>query len=127
MYKVSRRRRGCLSGWGLKYFDYDNDGAIDLFLANGHPDDMIDNYSPQVKYKEPLLLFHQGRDGKLHNVSEEAGPAFQKFFPARGLAVGDYNNDGAVDVLIAITAARRCCSRTRPRQGITGWASSWKA
>ena len=48
-----------LSGWGLKFFDYDNDGAVDLILANGHPDDMIDLYSHQVKYKEPLLLFHQ--------------------------------------------------------------------
>jgi enediyne biosynthesis protein E4 len=89
-----------LSGWGLKYFDYDNDGAVDLILANGHPDDMIDGYSMQVKYKEPLLLFHQGHDKKLHNVSEQAGPAFQKRFPARGLAVGDYDNDGALDVLI---------------------------
>ena len=86
---------GLLSGWGLKYFDYDNDGAVDLILANGHPDDMIDGYSMQVKYKEPLLLFHQGEDGKLHNVSEQAGPAFQRFFPARGLAVGDFDNDGA--------------------------------
>ncbi len=89
-----------LSGWGLKYFDYDNDGAIDLILANGHPDDMIDGYSMQVKYKEPLLLFHQGDDRRLHNVSERAGPAFKKFFPARGLAVGDYDNDGALDVII---------------------------
>jgi enediyne biosynthesis protein E4 len=89
-----------LSGWGLKYFDYDNDGAIDLFLANGHPDDMIDNYSMQVKYKEPLLLFHQGDDHKLHDVSDQAGSAFQTFFAARGLAVGDFDNDGAVDVLI---------------------------
>jgi hypothetical protein len=91
-----------LSGWGLKYFDYDNDGAIDLFLANGHPDDMIDNYSMQVKYKEPLLLYHQGEDRRLHDVSESAGPAFQKYFAARGLAVGDYDNDGALDVLIGI-------------------------
>lgn len=90
-----------LSGWGLKYFDYDNDGAIDLILANGHPDDMIDQYSLQVKYKEPLLLFHQGADGKLTNVSEQAGPAFHTPFAARGLAVGDFNNDGAVDVIIA--------------------------
>jgi len=90
-----------LSGWGLKYFDYDNDGAVDLFLANGHPDDMIDNYSQQVHYKEPLLLFHQGADGKLVNVSASAGPVFQKMFPARGLAVGDYDNDGALDVLVA--------------------------
>jgi hypothetical protein len=89
-----------LSGWGLKYFDYDNDGLVDLILANGHPDDMIDNYSQQVRYKEPLLLFHQGGDGKLVNVSADAGPAFQKMFPARGLAVGDYDNDGALDVLV---------------------------
>ena len=88
-----------LSGWGLKFFDYDNDGFVDLFLANGHPDDMIESYSQQVRYKEPLLLFHN--DGtKLSNVSDQAGPVFQKMFPARGLAVGDYNNDGRVDVLI---------------------------
>lgn len=89
-----------LSGWGMKYFDYDNDGEIDLLLANGHPDDMIDNYSLQVHYKEPLLLFHKGEDGKLHDVSSVAGPVFHKPFPARGLAVGDYDNDGAVDVLV---------------------------
>ena len=91
-----------LSGWGLKYFDYDNDGAVDLFLANGHPDDMIDSYSMQVKYKEPLLLFHQGEDKKLHDVSDQGGPAFQKYFAARGLAVGDFDNDGAIDVLIGV-------------------------
>ena len=91
-----------MSGWGLKYFDYDNDGAVDLLLANGHPDDMIDSYSMQVKYKEPLLLYHQGENGKLHNVSQDAGPVFQKDFAARGLAVGDYDNDGALDVIIGI-------------------------
>ena len=88
-----------LSGWGLKFFDYDNDGVVDLILANGHPDDMIESYSQQVRYKEPLVLFHN--DGrKFSNVSAEAGPAFQKSYPARGLAVGDYNNDGRLDVLI---------------------------
>jgi enediyne biosynthesis protein E4 len=91
-----------MSGWGLKYFDYDNDGAIDLILANGHPDDMIGFYSIQVKYKEPLLLYHHGQDGLLHNVSGTAGPVFQKDFAARGLAVGDYNNDGAIDVLVGV-------------------------
>jgi enediyne biosynthesis protein E4 len=89
-----------LSGWGLKFFDYDNDGLTDLILANGHPDDMIEQYSQQVKYKEPLLLFHQ-EGGKLRNVSAEAGPAFAKSYAARGLAVGDFNNDGRLDVLVA--------------------------
>ena len=60
---------------------------------------MIESYSQQVRYKEPLLLFHH--DGtKLSNVSAQAGPVFQKTFPARGLAVGDYDNDGRLDVLI---------------------------
>ena len=57
-----------LSGWGLKFFDYDNDGHVDLFLANGHPDDMVDSYGGQVRYKEPLLLFRN--DGtRLRDVS----------------------------------------------------------
>jgi hypothetical protein len=98
---VARSTR-LMSGWGLKYFDYDNDGLIDLILANGHPDDMIDSYSMQVHYKEPLLLFHQGADHKLHDVTEGAGPAFQKDWAGRGLAVGDYDNDGAVDVIIGV-------------------------
>jgi hypothetical protein len=88
-----------LSGWGLKFFDYDNDGYTDLFLANGHPDDMIEQYSGQVKYAEPLLLFHH-EGNRLVNVSGNAGPVFKKDFPARGLAVGDYNNDGRPDVLV---------------------------
>ncbi|MCX6593676.1 MAG: CRTAC1 family protein [Acidobacteria bacterium] len=89
-----------LSGWGLKFFDYDNDGLTDLILANGHPDDMIEQYSQQVKYKEPLLLFHNDQ-GKLRNVSLQAGPAFMKSWPARGLAVGDYLNNGKLSVLVA--------------------------
>ena len=116
-----------LSGWGLKFFDYDNDGHIDLFLANGHPDDMIEQYSTQVKYKEPLLLFHN-EGGKLRNVSAEAGPAFAKRYPARGLAVGDFNNDGRLDVLVV--EQRRgaaAAARTRAGAAITGWACRCRA
>jgi hypothetical protein len=91
-----------MSGWGMKYFDYDNDGRIDLILANGHPDDMIDSYSMEVHYREPLLLYHHEANGQLRNVSDEAGPAFQRDYSARGLAVGDYDNDGALDVLIGV-------------------------
>jgi hypothetical protein len=90
-----------LSGWGLKFFDYDNDGLIDLILANGHPDDMIERYSTQVKYKEPLVLFHN-QNGTLRDVSTGAGPAFAGMLAARGLAVGDYDNDGRLDVLVGV-------------------------
>jgi hypothetical protein len=72
---------------------------IDLLLANGHPDDMIELYSTRVKYKEPMLLF-QNDGRRLVNVSERAGAAFSKTFPSRGLTVGDYNNDGRLDALV---------------------------
>jgi hypothetical protein len=66
---------------------------------------MIDNYSMQVKYKEPPLLFHQGEDHKLQEVRRIAGPVFRKDFAARGLAVGDSDNDGALDVLVGVNGA----------------------
>jgi hypothetical protein len=113
---VARATR-LLSGWGMKYFDYDNDGAVDLILANGHPDDMIDAYSMQVHYREPLLLFHQDTNHKLQNVSEPGGPAFQKFFSARGLAVGDYDNDGALDVLIGNNGGAPVLLKNRAARG----------
>src|SRR6267378_1943545 len=90
-----------MSGWGLKFIDYDNDGNLDLILANGFPDDLVEEFSNQVKYQEPLLLFHN-TGGKYKNVSDESGPVFQKSFSARGLAVGDFNNDGGIDVLVAV-------------------------
>ena len=89
-----------MSGWGLKFFDYDNDGELDLLLSNGFPDDLVEEFSKQVTYREPLLLFHREGSG-FKDVSSQAGPAFAKSFSARGLAIGDFDNDGAVDVLIS--------------------------
>jgi hypothetical protein len=90
-----------MSGWGVKFFDYDNDGNVDLFTANGHPDDKIEAHASRVMYKEPLLLFHNN-NGKFENVSAQAGSTFAQSFAARGLAIGDFNNDGAVDALIVV-------------------------
>ena len=90
-----------MSGWGLRFIDYDNDGDLDLFLVNGFPDDLVEEFSSQVKYHEPLLLFHNSA-GKFSNVSESSGPVFAKSFSARGMATGDFNNDGGIDVLVAV-------------------------
>ena len=90
-----------MSGWGLKFFDYDNDGNLDLLLANGNPDDLIQLLHQDVSYQEPMLLFHG--DGKtFQNVSAASGPLFARPLSARGLAIGDFDNDGAIDVLVAI-------------------------
>jgi hypothetical protein len=89
-----------MSGWGLKFFDYDNDGNLDLLLCNGHPDDKVDQRVPGVKFLEPMLLFRN--NGKsFENVSLQSAPIFSRPLAGRGMALGDFDNDGAVDVLVA--------------------------
>ncbi len=89
-----------MSGWGVKFFDFDNDGNVDLFIANGHPDDLIEKIYDSVFYREPLMLF-QNTGKELKNISRESGPAFSRSLSARGLALGDFDNDGAIDVLVS--------------------------
>jgi len=88
-----------LSGWGLKFFDYDNDGNLDLLLCNGHPDTMVEKRMEDVTYREPMLLIRNSGSG-LKNVSAESGSVFSKNLAARGMALGDFDNDGSVDVLV---------------------------
>jgi hypothetical protein len=104
-----------LSGWGLKFFDFDNDGRADLIIANGHPDDTIALRAPDVKYKEPLLLFrHDGR--RFRNVTEQGGSVFRRPLAARGLAAGDFDNDGHVDVLVGCNGEAPVLLRNRAGQ-----------
>jgi hypothetical protein len=93
-----------MSGWGLKFFDYDNDGNLDLFLANGNPDDLINSLHGEVTYEEPLMLLRRTGKG-FQDVSAASGPVFQRRLCSRGLAIGDFDNDGAVDVLISVNNA----------------------
>lgn len=87
------------SGWGIDFIDYDNDGWKDLIVAQGHDIDNIQLTSPQLRYKEPMLLMHN--DGKQFvDVSKESGDVFHQAWVGRGLATGDIWNDGHQDVVV---------------------------
>jgi enediyne biosynthesis protein E4 len=88
-------------GFGCFFFDYDLDGWLDLYIANGHIEDAIERVQPRVRYAEPAHLFHNLANGKFQEVTDSAGASFAKPRVARGAAYGDINNDGAPDVLVA--------------------------
>ncbi len=99
MYGIASDTR-LMSGWGLRFFDYDNDGEIDLVISDGHPDDKVDHKIPGVKALEPMLLYRNAGNRGFENASSRGGPIFTKNLAGRGLATGDFNNDGAVDLLV---------------------------
>jgi enediyne biosynthesis protein E4 len=88
-------------GFGCFFFDYDLDGWQDLYVANGHLEEAIERVQPRVRYAEPPHLFHNLTNGKFREVTDSAGAAFAKPRVARGAAYGDFNDDGAPDVLVA--------------------------
>src|SRR5262245_14417099 len=88
-------------GFGTAFLDYDNDMDLDLAIANG---DVIDNISllrEQATYEQLNLLLRNDGSGKFTNAGPESGPGFALKKPSRALAVGDIDNDGDLDILIA--------------------------
>jgi hypothetical protein len=87
------------SGWGVRLLDYDNDGWKDLLIAQGHDLDTIELTSPNVRYREPMLLARNTGRG-FEDVSSEAGSVFREAWVGRGMAIGDIDNDGRVDAVV---------------------------
>jgi hypothetical protein len=87
-------------GWGAGFFDMDNDTWLDIFVANGHVYPQIDTLETGPRYREPLLLHRNNRDGTFDEVSKEAGLAALPLHSRRGAAFGDVFNTGNVDVLL---------------------------
>jgi enediyne biosynthesis protein E4 len=88
------------SGWGVRFLDYDNDGWKDLFIAQSHVMDTIEIQEPHLHFREPPLLAHNQHGSTFVDVSPQSGDVFTQRWAARGLAVGDIDNDGRLDVVI---------------------------
>ena len=89
-----------MSEFGVRFMDYDNDGACDLFMATGHVLDNIHLYNAEVYYAEPKLMFRNTGRGVFEDVSDRLGPDFKLPRVSRGAAVGDFDNDGDLDILV---------------------------
>ena len=87
-------------GFGTGFLDYDNDGYLDIFIANGHVIDTIEETSDVVTYAQPNQLFHNNRDGTFSQASSIAGTYFQRESISRGAIFGDYDNDGDLDIVV---------------------------
>ena len=106
-------------GWGIKFFDYDNDGHQDIFVANGHLMDNIILLEEHVAYPQRNLLFRNLGDGRFATVvSETDGLALEKV--SRGAAIGDYDNDGDLDILVT-----NCNQRPDLLQNVIGNRNNW--
>jgi len=91
-------------GFGCFFFDYDNDGWQDVFVADGHIEDEIERVQKRVSYAEPAHLFHNLGGGKFEEVTVQMGKSFTVPRVARGAAYADIDNDGFLDILLTTNA-----------------------
>src|SRR5208337_507491 len=87
--------------FGGGFFDYDNDGWLDLFIANGHVYPEVEQVTPEVRYKQINTLFHNDGHGKFTDVTKTSGDGFETPHAARGVAFADFDNDGFVEMVVA--------------------------
>ena len=103
-----------LLGWGVGFFDMDNDGWLDILMSNGHVYPEVDKSKADLKYAEHKYLYRNLRNGRFEEVTNQGGPGIMENAPARGCAFGDYDNDGDLDIAVncvnAIPQLLRCDS-----------------
>jgi len=88
------------SGWGVRFMDYDNDGWKDLFIVQSHVMDTIEESEPNLHYRESPSLLRNEQGKKFVDISAASGSVFHEQWAARGMAIGDINNDGNIDVVV---------------------------
>ena len=93
-------------GFGCFFFDYDNDGWPDIFVADGHIEDQIEKVQKRVSYAEPPHVFRNLGGGKFVEATQSLGNAFALPKVARGAAYADIDNDGALDLLTTTNGGR---------------------
>ncbi len=89
-----------LLGWGVGFFDMDNDGWLDILMSNGHVYPEVDKSKADLKYAEHKYLYRNLQNGRFEDVTDHGGPGILERAPARGCAFGDYNNNGSIDVAV---------------------------
>ncbi len=89
-----------LLGWGVGFFDMDNDGWLDILMSNGHVYPEVDKSNADLKYAEHKYLYRNLRNGRFEDVTNKGGPGILESASARGTAFGDYDNDGVIDVAV---------------------------
>ena len=87
-------------GWGTGFVDLDNDGLLDIFVANGHVYPQIDRFGVGTKYLQRKQLFKNMGTGRFQDVSDEVAGGLLIAKSSRGAAFGDIDNDGDIDVLV---------------------------
>src|SRR5947209_18196169 len=97
---ITRPTRDVLS-FGGGFFDYDNDGFLDIFIANGHVYPEVEQATPGTHYKQINSLFHNEGNGKFVEVSKQSGSGFSTPHVGRGVAFADFDNDGFTDLVVA--------------------------
>jgi hypothetical protein len=110
-------RKSHFVSWGCGFFDPDNDGLADIFYVSGHVYPELERIQSDTTYREPRALYRNLGNGEFEDVSQLAGPSIVTPSTGRGVAFGDFNNDGCVDAVINNQNARPSLLRFTRRNG----------